>query len=107
MDRFNLERDLINSDIVRAKVQTDRTFANELYAALCNVQFVHRDMDHPETDYWSCSWRYAGDIVSHIEAVGGDYMDYYCAGSEGTFSPRVAEVLASLGWAGRPWPEDA
>jgi len=104
MDQFNLERDLINSDVVRAQVQTDRTFAKELYAALCNMQFVHRDMEHPEADYWSCSWRYAGSIVSHIESVGGDYIDYYCAGNEGTISPRVTEVLTTLGWSARPWP---
>ena len=107
MSAFNLERDLVNSAVIREQVQTDHTFAKELYAALCNNQFVHTRMEHPDEDHWTCSWRYAGDIVAHIEAVGGDYMDYYCAGKEGTISPRVAEVLATLGWTGHPWPKRA
>jgi hypothetical protein len=103
---FNLERDLVNSDVIRTLVQTDPTFAQELYAALCNNQFIHRDMEQPDQDYWSCSWRYAGDVVSGLDANGGDYLDYYCSGNEGRLSSRVADVLALLGWSGRPWPPE-
>lgn len=106
MIKFNLERDLVNSDVIREQVQTDPTFARELYAALCNNQFIHAKMEHSDEDYWSCSWRHAGDIVSHIEAVGGDYVDYYCAGNEGNISLRVETLLAELGWVGRPYPEE-
>ena len=102
----NLERDLINSDTIRTLVQTDGTFALELYAALCNNQFIHRDMEQPDQDYWSCSWRYAGDVVSGLDANGGNYMDYYCSGNEGNISLRVATLLAEIGWVGRPYPED-
>lgn len=102
----DLERDLINSDAIRSLVQTDNTFALELYAALCNNQFIHRNMEHPDEDYWSCSWRYAGGVVSSIHAAGGDYMDYYCSGNEGFISPRVVDLLAALGWVGRPYPDD-
>lgn len=100
---FNLERDLMESQIVRQRVQSDREFATELYAALCNNQFVHRDMpDNPEL-YWSCSWRYAGEIIADIEQAGGDYMEYYCGGNEGTISPQVATMLQEMGWTGKSW----
>lgn len=104
---FNLERDLVNSDMIRSRVQTDRTFAEELYGALCNTQFLHTTMTHPDEEYWSCSWRYAGELVSHLEAAGGDYMDYYCWGNEGEITLRIAEALMTLGWWGRPWPKRA
>lgn len=102
----NLERDLINSDAIRTLVQTDPTFAQELYAALCNTQFIHREMEQPDTEYWSCSWRYAGEIVSSLETNGGDYLDYYCSGNEGRISDRVVTHLAEIGWVGRPYPDD-
>lgn len=100
----NLERDLMNSDVVRTLVQSDPSFARELYAALCNTQFIHTSMHVPDEEYWSCSWRYAGDLVSAIAAAGGDYMDYYCGGNEGDMSPRVAVLLSELGWSGSPYP---
>lgn len=106
MSVYNLERDLVANEAIREAVQTDRTFANELYAALCNNQFIHVRMGDHENDYWSCTWRYAGEIVAHIESLGGDYMDYYCTGNEGTISPRVESALAAIGWSGRPWPKD-
>jgi len=105
MNKFNFERDLINSDTVRAQVQNDHTFAQELYAALCNNQFVHTTMRRPDDEYWSCSWRYAGDLVAGLVAQGEGYLDYYCGGHEGTISSRVAATLADIGWSGRPYPK--
>lgn len=104
MPRFDLEQDLLRNDAVRKLVQTDRDFGYELYAALCNNQFVHTRMEHPDKDYWSCTWRYAGSIVSDIASEGGDYMNYYCSGREGAISPRVAEILTTMDWSGHPWP---
>jgi hypothetical protein len=99
----NLEHDLMNSDIVRNCVHRDRGFADELYAALCNNQFRHIDMpDDPEV-WWSCTWRYAAGIVADIDDANGDYLDFYCAGNEGTISPRIEQMLFELGWSGRPW----
>jgi hypothetical protein len=106
MDTFNLERDLLNSDTIRTLVQTDAVFAQELYAALCNNQFVHVRMNHPEDEYWSCTWRYAGGVVAALGAAGGDYLDYYCSGNEGVISSRVAAVLSDIGWSSQPWPND-
>jgi len=103
--KFNLGQDLLNNDTVRQSVQTDKTFAQELYSALCNTQFIHSNMANPKTEFWSCSWRYAGNIVAGIEANGGDYMDYYCNGNEGQISPRIKTILASLGWSSQPWPD--
>ena len=48
-------------------------------------------------DTWSCSWRYAGGIVADIEGKG-DYMDYYCSGSEGHVFEEIEQDLFNLGW---------
>ena len=103
--KFDLERDIINTESIRMRVRHDPSFAQELYAALCNNQFVHVDMEHPEDEYWSCTWRYAGGVIAGTVAVMGDYLDYYCSGNEGEISPRIAEALAEIGWSGHPWPD--
>ncbi len=101
---FDLELDLISSEAVRALAQTEVRFAREIYAALCNNKFIHRDMEQPE-DYWSCTWRYAGEIASRLEMRGGDYLEHYCSGNESDISPRVAKLLAELGWVGHPYAD--
>lgn len=102
---FDLELDLISSEAVRALVQADERFTREIYDALCNNKFIHRDMEQPE-DYWSCSWRYAGDVASNLEMGGGGYLEHYCTGNESHISPRVAKLMADLGWVGHPYPVD-
>lgn len=107
MRNFNLERDLVNNNTVRQLVQTDEVFAQELYAALCNMQFIHTDMNSPNEEYWACSWRASGDIVAGIDATGGSYMDYYCSGNEGHITERIQTILRDMGWSGRPWPKES
>lgn len=84
------------------RVRTDDAFARELYGALCNMRWRHRDAD---TEPVSMSWRYAGGVVSHLACRGGCYLDYYCSGNEGVASARVRDALDALGWIPAPWPE--
>lgn len=105
MKNFDLEQDLYASLAVREAMQADPTLAQELYAALCNTQFRHDAMpaDDPA---WSCTWRYAGDIVATlVNPEIQDYLDYYCSGNEGVISPRVEALLASLGWVSTPFDD--
>lgn len=94
----NLENDLHKSILIQEKVKDD-TYAQSLYAALCNNEF-QLIINSPNNMYltikskniWSCSWRHAGSIVSNIrnnilkndlavvEESLEDYMNYYCSG---------------------------
>lgn len=77
-------------------MRTDDSLAQEVYAALCNV-----DWEHEDGSRYSCSWRYAGGLVAEIR-TGTDgsesYLDWYCSGNEGRVSERVDEALAPTGW---------
>jgi len=84
---------LRTSDVIRTKV-ADKTFAQQLYAAMCNTDIYHQDYDTPV----SCSWRYAGGVVADLRDQNEDYLDFYCSGGEGHIAPDVLDALAPLGW---------
>lgn len=96
----NLEKDLINSNETRFLVQTDPDFAQQLYAALCNIRWFKNGEEY------TCSWRYAGGLVAGLEAEGKDYMDFYCSGNEGTVSEQVEKALGALGWTWEEYPKE-
>ena len=101
MSRPNLELDLLRNIALCERVQTDRKFAKSLYAALCNIQFHHPELEEP----WSCSWRHAGGIVADMENINGDYMDYYCSGKEGHVTEELRSIFMEMGWNPQPWPK--
>jgi hypothetical protein len=104
---YNLADELRNDPTVCEKVQTRPHYAYELYGALCNMQWIKREvMPFLRDERWSCSWRYAGGIVADIEG-SGDYMDYYCTGNEGIVTDEIKADLLALGWEPVPWPPDA
>lgn len=75
----NLEYDLRTSEYIAEKCKVEH-YAQNLYAALCNNDFVKNDVWPILTDEaWGCSWRYAGGIVADIRQEG-DYIDWYCSG---------------------------
>lgn len=75
----NMEYDLRSSDWIVEKVKEDR-YAQNLYAAMCNRDFVKNDVWPLLADQrWSCSWRHAGGIVADMREEG-DYIDWYCSG---------------------------
>ena len=104
MPAFDLETDMACSNIM-AKVYDD-TYAQELYAALCNMHWCKKDvMTILTEDYWSVTWRTAGGIVADFRAhwYDEDYTAWYCSGNEGTVSDRVKADLADLGWVPIPY----
>ena len=76
----NLEYDLRSTEWILEKVRSSVSYAQNLYAALCNNDFQKLDVMPILTDkFWSCSWRYAGGIVADMRQQG-DYIDWYCSG---------------------------
>jgi hypothetical protein len=76
----NLEYDLVTTEWVIEKVKADKVYAQHLYAAMCNNDFMRNEVWPILTEKkWSCSWRHAGSILADIRGEG-DYMDWYCSG---------------------------
>jgi len=99
----DLERDLIDCKTIKDKVRENDGYSRRLYAALCNTRWLHDSVVHStkqDVNYWSCSWRYAGGIVSTLRASGGDYLDYYCSGNEGCIEDDIRLDLVRIGWRG-------
>jgi len=113
----NLEWDLRTTDWICEKVRADKIYAQNLYAAMCNNNFIKREMwPILKNQKWSCSWRYAGGIVAHMRQEG-DYIDWYCSGirnddsdeenkpvegrdyvSESVVTEEIENDLFKLGW---------
>lgn len=120
-DRFlgrehnNLEYDLVTTPWILARVRESDTYAQNLYAAMCNRDF-QRNQVWPTLrgETWSCSWRYAGGIIADMRG-SGDYIDWYCSGmgdglgngdadgtkgyvGEGVVTDEIRQDLLRLGW---------
>lgn len=79
----NLEYDLLTTDWILEKVRASDSYAQNLYAAMCNNDFIRREMwPILKEEKWSCSWRYAGGIIADMRQEG-DYIDWYCSGMGG------------------------
>lgn len=115
----NLEYDLRNTQWVVDKAKASNVYAQNIYAALCNNQFIKLDVwQLLKEEYWSASWRYAGGIVADILGEG-DYMDWYCSGMggpvggmavegylpEGIVSDEFLADLTKLGWKIIPYED--
>jgi len=119
----NMEYDLRSSEWMCAKVRNSDAYAQNLYAAMCNMQFIKLDVIPILKDQrWSASWRHAGGIVADM-LQQGDYIDWYCSGMgeglgngdadgtkgyvpEGTVTEEIKEDLNKLGWVPSEWPDD-
>jgi hypothetical protein len=109
MSKANLQADLLRTQYIIDKCR-DYIYAQNLYAAMCNNIFVK------DTEEWSCSWRYAGEIVAHIRNIGEDYMDFYCSGigtgrikgyvSESIVTSEINKDILNLGWQIKPYDTD-
>lgn len=107
----NLEHDLRSAPALLDKVRTNDTYAQNLYAALCNTQWRRDEVLHKlRDDTWHCSWRHAGGIIADMRGEG-DYIEWYMSGMdpmgdgpqpgsvpEGTVTAEVREDLRGLGW---------
>lgn len=119
----NMEYDLRTCDWILDKVRSSDQYAQNLYAAMCNMQFQKLEVLPILTEQlWSASWRSAGGIVANMR-MQGDYIDWYCSGigeglgngdadgskgyvSEGFVTDEIKKDLNKLGWVPVPWPED-
>jgi hypothetical protein len=80
---FDLEYEMMNSVWFRNKVRESESYAQNLYAAMCNNEFVKNDVwPILEDKRWGCSWRYAGGLIADLREEG-DYLDWYCSGIQG------------------------
>ena len=82
-DSISLEQDLLASPLMLAKVRSSAVYAQHLYAAMCNQEFIKNELwPQLRGETWSCSWRMAGGIVADMRQEG-DYLDWYCSGIRG------------------------
>jgi len=79
----NLERDMKDARWFVDKVRASESYAQNVYAALCNNAFKKLElMPVLKDETWSCSWRSAGGLVADLRCEG-NYMDWYCSGIRG------------------------
>jgi len=76
----NMEYDLRSSKELCDKVKESDNYAQNLYAAMCNMDWQSREFwQELKGETWSCSWRHAGGIIADMREEG-DYIDWYCSG---------------------------
>lgn len=128
----DLIEDIYRDDEVLNKIRSREDYAQNLYAAWCNMQWCPKELwpilrQDPEKDLWTASWRGAGGIIAQFRKQG-DYMDWYCSGMggvatydleegeaymarmkyvpEGTITDEIATDLDRLGWFPVPYDDD-
>lgn len=116
----NLQADIQACAWMLKKVVDSETYAQNLYAAMCNNVFRKNEIwPLLRDEYWSCSWRAAGGIIAELRNEG-DYMDWYCSGiigdshddifqgyvSESTVTDEIRQDLFAIGWIVEPYPTE-
>lgn len=128
MQEYDLQDEIRDCSWLMAKIRTREDYAQNLYAAMCNMRWCKRELwpvlaEH----YWSASWRGAGGIIAELRREG-DYMDWYCSGMgglstydlkegeefmalkkyvpEGTVTEEIAKDLYDIGWIPVPYPDN-
>jgi hypothetical protein len=82
--KHSMQTDMMEAEWFRNRVKSSKSYAQNLYAAMCNNEFQKQDTWEVLTDSrWSCSWRAAGGVVATLRDCDEDYMDYYCSGMGG------------------------
>jgi hypothetical protein len=113
--RDNMEYDLRSTEWICNKVQASNNYAQNLYAAMCNMQFQKLDTwPILKNQRWSCSWRHSGGIIADMLGKG-DYIDWYCSGigpgddsgyvAEGVVTDEIRKDLQDLGWSAVEWDD--
>lgn len=121
----DLEYDLRTTPWILEKVRTNDYYAQNLYAAMCNMRWQKLDvLPILKDEYWTCSWRHSGGIIADMQQKG-DYINWYCSGirndgyqddldtvtpnqyvSEGLVTDEIREDLNKLGWVPSEWPDE-
>ena len=127
----NMEYDLRSSKELCDKAKASDSYAQNLYAAMCNMTWQSREFwQEMKGETWSCSWRHSGGIISDMQEKG-DYIDWYCSGigsqdqgyglaavapetdtggrtyvPEGHVTEEIELDLNRLGWRPVPWSDN-
>jgi hypothetical protein len=119
----DMEWDLRTTEWMLEKVRASDTYAQNLYAAICNNDFQKLEvMPILKEETWSASWRYAGGIIADMRQEG-DYIDWYCSGiggglgngdedgskgyvGESVVTDEIRQDLKRLGWIVVDWKND-
>ena len=127
----NMEYDLRSSKEMCDKVKASDNYAQNLYAAMCNMEWRRRELwNELKEENWGCSWRHAGGIIADMREQG-DYIDWYCSGigneehghgldgtipevepdgrtyvPEGVVTEEIELDLNRLGWRPVPYKDD-
>jgi len=126
----NMEYDLRSSKELCDKAKASENYAQNLYAAMCNMTWQSREFwQELKGETWSCSWRHSGGIIADMREQG-DYIDWYCSGignaelgngldgtvpditdgrdyvPEGVVTEEIELDLNRLGWRPVPWEDD-
>lgn len=81
--QYSMEYDLLTTPWILEKARAKNSYAQNLYAAMCNNGFIKLEVFPILTEKeWSCSWRYAGGVIADMRQEG-DYIDWYCSGIGG------------------------
>jgi hypothetical protein len=87
----NMEYDLVSTDWILEKVRVSESYAQNLYAAICNNDFQKLAViPILSNKTWSASWRSAGGIIADMRQEG-DYIDWYCSGirNDNNYDPEL------------------
>ena len=118
----DLKYDLVTCPWILEKVRNSDSYAQNLYAAMCNMEWQSREFwQEMKGETWSCSWRSAGGIIADMREEG-DYIDWYCSGirggasydddikdgfvPEGVVTEEIELDLNRLGWRPVPYSDD-
>jgi len=112
----NMQYDLRSTEWILEKVRASDSYAQNLYAAICNNDFQKLDVvPILKNQTWTASWRSAGGIIADMREQG-DYIDWYCSGigneglgngdfngdkgyvPEGVVTEEIKNDLKTLGW---------
>lgn len=89
----SLDYDIQRSANIVEKMLDD-TYAECMYSALTNTEWICRDTN----ENWTASFRAAGGIVASLRPFKEDYMDFYCCREEGVVTKEIEADLNSIGW---------
>lgn len=125
-DFFDFEKDLSQCEFILAKLKADNNYAQNLYAACCNMRLVKvipADGEVPSDalrwmltvdDYaWTASWRYVGGMIAELRNQGECYLDYYCSAmteenpqyvGEGSVTDEIRKDVRAMGWEFEEYP---
>ena len=107
---FNLELDIRRESGLVTKIREREIYAQNFYAALCNNDFVPKDVWCLLKNLtWSCTWRYAADLIADLRE-DESYINWYCSGTgfmgtdftgfveESFVTEEVNQDLDHIGW---------